>query len=76
MIIPHVCLASSGEAEKMKQYTEVLSGEGRVGEVDTYSSMSHGWMGGKSDLRKEENVKGFERRCAVSKRHLPGPTPC
>ncbi|KAL6715288.1 hypothetical protein ACLMJK_007553 [Lecanora helva] len=61
MVIPHICLASSGEAEKVKPYAEVFSGEGRVGEVETYSSMSHGWMGTKSDLSKEENVMEFER---------------
>ena len=80
MTIPHICLASSGEAEKVKQYAEVLSGEGRVGEVDTYGSMPHGWMGAKSDLNKEENVeenvKEFERGYAVSKRHISGLTAC
>ena len=70
MTVPHICLASSGEAEKVKQYAEVFSGDGRVGEVDTYSSVSHGWMGAKSDLSKEENVKEFERGYAVSKRYV------
>ena len=76
MIVPHICLASSGEAEKVKQYAEVFSGEGRVGEVDTYASMSHGWMGTLSDLSKEENVIEFERGYAVSQRYLPGLTAC
>ncbi len=76
MTIPHICLASSGEAEKVKQYAEAFSGEGRTGEVDTYDSMSHGWMGAKSDLSKEENVKEFERGYAVSQRHLSGLTAC
>lgn len=60
----------------MKQYAEVFDGEDRVGEVDTYGSMSHGWMGAKSDLSKEENVDGFERGYAVSKRHLSGLNAC
>ena len=71
MTIPHICLASSGEAERVKEYADVFSSDGRVGEVDTYTSMSHGWMGTKSDLSKEENVKEFERGCATSKKtHL------
>ena len=61
MTIPHICLASSKEAEKMKEYSEVFSGERRVGEVEVYGSMSHGWMGTMSDLTKTENVKEFER---------------
>ena len=54
----------------MKQYAEVFSGQGRVGEVDTYGSMSHGWMGAKSDLSKEENLNEFERGYTVHKRQL------
>ena len=68
MTIPHICLASSGEREKVKQYAEVFSGQERVGEVDTYGSMSHGWMGAKSDLSKEENLNEFERGYAVCQR--------
>ena len=60
----------------MKQYSKVFSGEGRVGEVDTYGSMSHGWMGAKSDLSKEENVKEFERGYVFCKRGLAGLTAC
>ena len=63
--IPHICLASSGEREKVNQDAEVFSGQGHVGEVDTYDSMSHGWMGAKSDLSKEENLNEFERGYAI-----------
>ena len=62
MTIPHICLASPGEsAEVVKQYAEVLSSDGRVGEVETYHSMFHGWMGAKSNLQNPENAKEFER---------------
>ena len=60
--IPHICLASPGEpAEVVKQYAEVLSQNGKVGEVETYGEMFHGWMGAKSNLLDEKNRVEFER---------------
>ena len=65
MTTPSICLASSGEAEKVKQYAEVFSGESSIGEVVTHGSMSHGWMGAKSNLRNQENLNEFERGYAI-----------
>jgi hypothetical protein len=66
MTIPHICLASPGEsAEVVKQYADILGGEGKIGEVETYSSMFHGWMGAKSNLQNVENAKEFERGYAA-----------
>ncbi len=68
--IPHICLASPGEAaEVVKQYADILGGEGKIGEVETYSSMFHGWMGARSNLQDAENMKEFERGYAA----LPTP---
>ena len=62
MTIPHICLASPGEAaEVVKQYAHILGGEGKIGEVETYSSMFHGWMGARANLQDAENLKEFER---------------
>ena len=42
--IPHIVLASNGEDEAVvAQYAEVLSGKGKIGEVETYGTMHHGW---------------------------------
>lgn len=66
MTIPHICLASPGEPKDVvKQYAEVLSSEGRIGEVETYSSMFHGWMGARSNLQDAENAKESERGSAA-----------
>lgn len=41
--IPHLVLASNGEpAEVVKEYAELLVGEGKTGEVVTYPTMHHG----------------------------------
>lgn len=60
--IPHIVLASNGEDEAVvKEYAEVLSGPGKVGEVETYGTMHHGWMGGRADLKNADNLKEYER---------------
>lgn len=37
-------LASNGEDERVvAEYKEALEGEGKVGVVETYANMHHGW---------------------------------
>lgn len=56
---PHILLASKDEpADKVALYKEVM---GDKAEVTTYENMHHGWMGARSDLKNEENVKEYER---------------
>ena len=59
LTIPHLIEASKDEpADVVKQYAEIL---GKNGEVETYSTMHHGWMGARANLEDQENVKEFER---------------
>ncbi|GFP57069.1 hypothetical protein ACSS6W_004368 [Trichoderma asperelloides] len=56
---PHILLASKDEpADKVALYKEVM---GDKVEATIYETMHHGWMGARSDLKNEENVKEFER---------------
>jgi hypothetical protein len=42
--IPHIVLASKNEdAAIVKEYAEVLVGEGKPNVVETYATMHHGW---------------------------------
>ncbi len=60
--IPHIVLASNGEAvDVVKEYHEVLVGEGKPNVVETYATMHHGWMGARAKLGEEENLKEYER---------------
>jgi len=59
---PHILLASPDEpADLVAKYKEILAKPGKTGEVETYPGMFHGWMGARSDLKKEDNVKEFQR---------------
>jgi len=60
--IPHLVLPSKDEpAEMIEAYEELLTGEGKTGEVELYPTMHHGWMGARANLENEENARGFER---------------
>ena len=60
--IPHIVLASKGEdAAVTKAYTEILAGPGKIGEVETYGTQHHGWMGARANLKDEANLKEYER---------------
>ena len=62
LTIPHLVLASPGEpAEIVKEYADIFASGEKIGEVETYSTMFHGWMGARADLQNEENVKEYER---------------
>ena len=62
MVIPHICLASPREpADVVKEYQEILGKKEPPGEVETYTTMFHGWMGAMADFENVENVKEFER---------------
>jgi hypothetical protein len=63
MTIPHICLAAPSDNANggIDAYEEALKQEGRIGEVETYSTMFHGWMGARAKLEDEENAKEFER---------------
>ncbi|KAH6871771.1 hypothetical protein B0T10DRAFT_590516 [Thelonectria olida] len=50
--VPHILLASPGEPEDVvAQYKE----------VETYSTMFHGWMGARANLEDPANLKEYER---------------
>ncbi|MCJ1302963.1 hypothetical protein MMC08_005768 [Hypocenomyce scalaris] len=61
--IPHICLAASTDNEEggVDAYAEVFSQERRIGHVETYGTMFHGWMGARANLEDEANAKKFER---------------
>ncbi|KAH8805781.1 hypothetical protein F5884DRAFT_755340 [Xylogone sp. PMI_703] len=61
--IPHIVLASKDEpADQVKEYEKIFaSGNGKTGEIETYATMHHGWMGARADLKNEENLKEYER---------------
>ena len=63
MTTPHICLAAPSDNNDggIDAYEEVFKQEGRTGEVETYTTMFHGWMSGRAKLEDEENVKKFER---------------
>ncbi|KAI0836909.1 alpha/beta-hydrolase [Hypoxylon sp. FL0890] len=59
---PHICLASPGEpADVVAQYKEILVKPGKVGVVETYETMFHGWMGARAKLEDEKNRSEYER---------------
>ena len=60
--IPHIVLASKDEDPiVVKEYAEVLAEEGKIGEVESYETMHHGWMGARANLKDEANLKEYER---------------
>lgn len=62
MQIPHILLASKEEPKEMvAAYKEVITGDGKKGEVETYATSHHGWMGARAKLEDEENRKEYER---------------
>lgn len=62
LTVPYICLASPGEpADIVAQYKEILSRPGKVGVVETYTTMFHGWMGGRAKLDDEKNRAEYER---------------
>jgi hypothetical protein len=63
MTIPHICLAAPTDNEDggVDAYKQVFNQKGQVGEVETYPTIFHGWMGGRSNLEDAENAKEFER---------------
>ena len=62
LTIPHLVLASPGEpADIVNEYAEIFRKGDKVGEVETYQTMFHGWMGARANLQNLENAKEFER---------------
>src|SRR5277367_2374615 len=62
LTIPHIILASPGEpVEVLNAYAEIFKNGDKVGEVETYHTMFHGWMGSRANLQNPENAKEFER---------------
>ncbi|KAK9365642.1 dienelactone hydrolase [Lipomyces kononenkoae] len=60
--IPHICLASrTDNPDGIKAYAEILTGEGKVGYVETYSTMYHGWMGARAVMSDPETVMEYNR---------------
>ncbi|KAA6412563.1 MAG: Dienelactone hydrolase [Lasallia pustulata] len=45
----------------VKEYAKVLSSKSKVGHVETYETMFHGWMGARANLEDEANEKEFVR---------------
>ena len=62
LTIPYILLASKDEAaDVVAEYAKILKQDGKVGVVETYGTMFHGWMGARADLQDEENATEFER---------------
>ena len=60
--VPHICLASPDEpADVVAEVKEILSRPGKVGHVETFDAMFHGWMGARANLKDEANLKEYER---------------
>lgn len=58
--IPHLILASKDEnPDDVKFYDPAKMPAGS--EVHTYSTMPHGWMGARADLKSEEPCKEYTR---------------
>ena len=60
--VPFICLFSKedGTPELVQEYTEVLE-KSKENVVEKYSTMHHGWMGARADLKNEENLKEYQR---------------
>ncbi|EOO04129.1 putative dienelactone hydrolase family protein [Phaeoacremonium minimum UCRPA7] len=62
LTVPHILLASPGEpADVVAKYKEILSQPGKVGHVETYGDMFHGWMGARAKLNDETNARQYEK---------------
>ncbi|KAI0123295.1 dienelactone hydrolase family protein [Xylariales sp. AK1849] len=62
LTVPHICLASPGEpADVVARIKEILSQPDKVGVVETYETMFHGWMGSRAKLNDEKNRTEYER---------------
>ncbi|KAJ6145514.1 alpha/beta-hydrolase [Penicillium chermesinum] len=75
LTIPHIVLASKDEpADVVKEYSQIISGNGIGGHVETYSSMWHGWMGARAQLEDEhgcaEYIRGYNTLASFFKKHL------
>ena len=58
--IPHILLASKDEDPGIVQdYATYLSEPGRIGEVETYNMMRHGWMGADNSLSTFDELQGY-----------------
>ncbi|MCJ1396076.1 hypothetical protein MMC18_008964 [Xylographa bjoerkii] len=58
--IPHILLASKDEdPEIVQDYREYLSGPGKIGIVETYSKMHHGWMGANNSFSTSDELQGY-----------------
>ncbi|PMD18037.1 dienelactone hydrolase [Hyaloscypha hepaticicola] len=75
VVVPHIVLASNGEPEDVvKEYYDILVGEGKENVVETYNTMHHGWMGARAKLGEEENLReytrGYNQLAAFFAKHL------
>jgi hypothetical protein len=46
------------------EYAETLkegNSTGKIGYVETYPTMHHGWMGARADLKREDNLAEYKR---------------
>lgn len=60
--VPHILLASKDEAvDVVAEVKGILSKPGKVGHVETYKKMHHGWMGARANLEDDENVIEYQR---------------
>lgn len=72
---PHILLASKNEpVAQVAEYKSILAQPGKTGEVTTYPTMFHGWMGARADLADADNVReytrGYEQVAAFFSKHL------
>ncbi|KAL3419454.1 AIM2 family protein C30D10.14 [Phlyctema vagabunda] len=69
--IPHIMLASRDEdATVVEEYAKLLASEGKIGEVETYASMHHGWMGARANLKEDNELKEYNQLAEFFAKHL------
>ena len=60
--IPHILLASMDEDPAIvEDYSKFLSEPGKIGIVETYSAMNHGWMGANNSFSTSNELHGYFR---------------
>ncbi|KAL3472581.1 hypothetical protein BJX99DRAFT_235210 [Aspergillus californicus] len=75
LTIPHIVLASKDEPTGMvEEYSRVIDSSEIGGQVETYSSMWHGWMGARANLDDEHNraeyTRGYAQLAGFFKKYL------
>lgn len=62
LAIPHLVLASKDESpDAIQGYARIIDSNGIGGQVETYGSMWHGWMGARANLDDDHSRAEYTR---------------